>query len=116
MGEERVKTLPSFTEEINIRVILEEQRKAEARIAEAKKIADELLARAREQAKSIMAKAQEVSLDEDVKKLLEEERRKYQESLKSYEEQELRKLETVKKLLDTHTDDLKRMLLQALLG
>ncbi|AKG38831.1 MAG: hypothetical protein ACP5II_03705 [Infirmifilum sp.] len=116
MGQERVESVQSFTSEINIKLILEEQRKAEARVAEAKKIADEILNKAKEQAKSILAKAQEAALDEEVQRLLEEERRKREESLKAYESQELKKLNEVKSALESRREDLRKLLLETLIG
>lgn len=116
MGQEGVDPTRSFTDEINIRVILEEQRKAEARIEEAKKIAEDILARAREQAKAILSKVQEVSLDENIKRLLEEEQKKYEENLKSLEIHEKIKLESIKTVLNHRREELKKALLEALIG
>jgi len=115
MGHERVRGAASLTDELDIRVILEEQRKAEARVAEAKKIADEIIAKAREQAKLMLSKAQDVALDEDVKRMLEEELRKVQESLDALERAEREKLETVKSALAKNESEVRKALLEALL-
>ncbi|PLJ78291.1 MAG: hypothetical protein B7L53_02300 [Thermofilum sp. NZ13] len=104
-----------MTDELDIRVILEEQRKAEARVAEAKKIADEIIAKAREQAKLMLSKAQDVALDESVKRMLEEELRRVQESLDALERAEREKLEMVKIALAKNENEVRKALLEALL-
>jgi len=115
MGHERLRNAASLTDELDIRVILEEQRKAEARVAEAKKIADEIIAKAREQAKLMLSKAQDVALDESVKRMLEEELRKVQESLDALERAEREKLEMVKIALAKNENEVRKALLEALL-
>jgi len=115
MGHERLRNAASLTDELDIRVILEEQRKAEARVAEAKKIADEIIAKAREQAKLMLSKAQDVALDESVKRMLEEELRKVQESLDTLERAEREKLEMVKIALAKNENEVRKALLEALL-
>lgn len=116
MGKEGVEHILSLTDEIDIRVILEEQRKAEAKVAEAKKVADEIIGKAREQAKRILAEAQEVALRDDLKTALEEEQRKARESLLLFEKQEAEKLEVLKSALASNRDLVRKMLLEALLG
>ncbi|UNQ72866.1 hypothetical protein [Infirmifilum sp. NZ] len=115
MGHERLRSAASLTDELDIRVILEEQRKAEARVAEAKKIADEIIAKAREQAKLMLSKAQDVALDESVKRMLEEELRKVQESLDALERAERQKLKMVKIALAKNENEVRKALLEALL-
>ncbi|WP_460025138.1 hypothetical protein [Infirmifilum sp. SLHALR2] len=115
MGHERLRNAASLTDELDIRVILEEQRKAEARVAEAKKIADEIIAKAREQAKLMLSKAQDVALDESVKRMLEEELRRVQESLDALERAEREKLEMVKIALAKNENEVRKALLEALL-
>ncbi len=116
MGQEGVSRALAIRDEIDIRVILEEQRKAEARIAEAKKLAEEIISRAREQAKSILASAQDVTLDDNIKSLLEEEQLKVRESLEAFERQEREKLELLKTALSKNEHEIWKALLEALIG
>lgn len=112
MGEEGGVRKAVWAEEIDVRVILEEQRKADELIAQARKRAEEILEEARRKAKEILAQAEAV--DPGTEELISKERRMIEEQLAALSKEHERKLAELKLKLGEMRGELKKRVLEEL--
>ncbi|MEM3892580.1 MAG: hypothetical protein QXR12_01355 [Thermofilum sp.] len=112
MGEEGGVRKAYWTEEIDVRVILEEQKKADELVAQAKKKADEVLEEARRKAKEILAQAEAV--DVDAEEIIGKERRRIEEELNALLKDHERRLAELKLRLEEMREEIKKRVLEEL--
>lgn len=113
MGEEGGVRRPSWVEEIDIRVVIEEQRKADETVAEARKRAEEILEEARKKAKEILAQSEAVHVD--IKGVIDEERRRVEQELAAFIKEREERLAGLKLMLEEIRDVIRRRVLEELL-
>ncbi len=103
-------------EEIDISAILEEERRAEQLIDQARRRAKEILDRARKEANEILRCAQSLEGDPRLEEILERERKQAEAELRELNDQYKRALEELRKLLERDYPRIVKRILSSLIG